>query len=76
VIKLVLSKFNDNKLFNCSNIALILDLKSTIFELVVTALMSSVKIISVAFQIKSSGKLLINIENNKGLRIDEMQESF
>jgi len=81
LIKSVLSKFNGNKfrlnqLFNCSNTVLILDWKSTIFELVVTALVSSVKIISMAFQIKSLGKSLIYIRNNKGVRIDEMQGIF
>jgi hypothetical protein len=81
LIKLVLSKFNGNKfrlnqLLNCSNTALILNWKSTIFELVVTALVSSVKIISIAFQIKSLGKLLIYVRNNKGLRIDELQGIF
>jgi len=81
LIKLVLSKFSGNKfrlnqLFNCSNIALILDWKSTIFELVVTALVSSVKIISMAFQIKSLCKLLIYIRKNEGLKIDELQGIF
>jgi hypothetical protein len=53
-----------------------LDWKSTIIELVVTALVSSVKRIRMAVQIKILGKSLKYIRNNKGLRVDEMKGIF
>jgi len=65
-IKSVLSNLNDDKLklrhlFICSNPGLMLDLKSTIFELIIATVESSAKRICNEFPIHIFGKLLVNI---------------